>query len=65
VRGGSGRIEMLLGILSALARHASRLDQAAGWREHRASLCGDLVEMELHGLGVADRQYAYGTEQIS
>ena len=72
-RGGSGKSEMLLGTLSACGAMPSGLIQEENGVGAGGDLGGDLVEMKLHGFGVAGRQHeggtgsafrAYRTEQI-
>ncbi len=53
-RGGSGRSEMLLGILSSLAMPAGLIEDKDCVRAYGYS-CSDLIEMKLHGFGVAER----------
>ena len=72
-RGGSGRSEMLLGNLEVFGAMPAGLIEDENGVGAGGDLGGDLVEMKLHGFGVAGRQHeggagsafgAYRTEQI-
>src|SRR5215813_885176 len=58
-RGGSGRSEILAGILSCFAPPAGLIEDENGVRA-RFDLGGDLVEMKLHGFAVACRKHEGG-----